>query len=170
MADVVDAATRSRMMAGIKGKNTSPELVIRRHLHRRGFRFKLHPRTLPGKPDIILPRYKAAILVHGCFWHRHCGCRYATSPKTRPDFWEAKFASNIRRDADNEAKLRDAGWRIARVWECAVRRDPEAVTHQLSVWLPTQSPVIDIGAKDGLTVVNTVEHFHGAETQIPILP
>jgi DNA mismatch endonuclease (patch repair protein) len=143
MADVVDKATRSRMMSGIKGKNTKPEMVVRQALHRAGFRFRIHARGLPGKPDLLLPKWQAAILVHGCFWHRHEGCRFTTTPATRPGFWSEKFAANVIRDQRAQAALADAGWRVATVWECALRRDPAGTTGQLAQWLTS-----------GLTSVN----------------
>ncbi|WP_340587303.1 DNA mismatch endonuclease Vsr [Erythrobacter alti] len=121
MTDIVDPATRSRMMSGIRGKNTKPEVRLRRLLHAEGFRFRVHDKHLPGKPDIVLPKWKAAIQVHGCFWHRHEGCRFATTPATRQDFWEEKFAGNVARDRRNLELLQDAGWRTAIVWECAIR-------------------------------------------------
>ena len=95
MTDIVDRQTRSRMMAGIKGKNTKPELALRRALHARGFRYRLHSKNVHGRPDLVLPKHCAVVLVHGCFWHRHPGCRYATNPKTRAEFWEVKFAANV---------------------------------------------------------------------------
>ncbi|MDX2261284.1 MAG: DNA mismatch endonuclease Vsr [Gemmatimonadales bacterium] len=118
MTDIVDRATRSRMMAGIRGKNTNPERIVRSHLHRAGFRFRLHPVDLPGRPDIVLPRWGVVILVHGCFWHRHHGCRYAATPKTNREFWVSKFRANVARDASNIAALRRLGWRVIVVWEC----------------------------------------------------
>lgn len=137
---MVDANTRSRMMAGIKGKNTTPEIRLRKALHRAGFRFRLHAARLPGRPDIILPRYRAAIFVHGCFWHRHEGCKNATSPKSNAAFWEVKFARNVERDACNMAKLLGAGWRVGIVWECAVRqRGEQTVAAELATWLRRQS-------------------------------
>lgn len=139
MADVVDKATRSRMMSGIKGKNTKPEMVVRQGLHRAGYRFRLHARGLPGKPDLILPKWRAAIFVHGCFWHRHPGCRFATTPATRPDFWSEKFRQNVLRDQRNQAALRDQGWRVATVWECDLRLGTEIVD-KLAVWLRESSP------------------------------
>lgn len=146
MADVVDANTRSRMMAGIKGKNTTPEIRLRKALHRAGFRFRLHDPSLPGKPDIILPRYRAAIFVHGCFWHRHAGCKNATSPKTNAIFWEEKFTRNVERDASNVAKLHDIGWRVSIVWECAVRRNGEqAIVGELDHWLKNGLKPLDPG-------------------------
>lgn len=120
MTDVVDVATRSRMMAGIQGKNTKPEILIRKALHARGFRFRLHVKDLPGKPDLVLPKYRALIFVHGCFWHGH-GCRYFKLPQTRPEFWLEKIGKNQRRDSLQEEALIAMGWRVLVVWECAVR-------------------------------------------------
>lgn len=118
MADIVDKATRSRMMAGIAGKDTRPEVAVRRSLHAAGFRFRLHRRNLPGRPDIVLPKYRTVVFVHGCFWHRHPGCRFATTPGTRRQFWTRKFQENVSRDRRQLAELRRAGWRVAVVWEC----------------------------------------------------
>lgn len=133
--DVVDTRTRSRMMAGIRSRDTKPEMVLRRGLHGRGFRFRLHERKLPGSPDLVLPRWKAAIFVHGCFWHRHPGCRYATTPATRPEFWQAKFDANVARDLRTVAALEDEGWRVEIVWECELKRDAEARLDALTQWL-----------------------------------
>lgn len=120
MADIVDRATRSRMMAGIGGKNTAPELAVRRFLQRAGFRFRLHRRDLPGRPDIVLAKYGAAVLVHGCFWHRHPSCRFATTPANNREFWQAKFAQNIARDRRNLRELRQLGWTPLVIWECEI--------------------------------------------------
>lgn len=139
MADIVDKATRSRMMAGIGGKNTKPEMVLRRSLHARGFRYRLHVASLPGKPDIVLPKHRAVILVHGCFWHRHPGCRFATTPSTRPDFWSEKFRQNVSRDQRNLAALRNLGWRVATVWECDLRLGSDAID-KLAAWLREDPP------------------------------
>jgi DNA mismatch endonuclease (patch repair protein) len=111
MTDVVDAITRSRMMSGIRGKNTKPEKLVRSLLHRQGFRFRLHVSNLPGKPDIVLPRYNAVIFVHGCFWHRHA-CRFFKWPQTRPDFWREKIARNCSNDLKSRRALKKEGWRI----------------------------------------------------------
>lgn len=139
MADVVDANTRSRMMAGIKGKNTTPEIRLRKALHRGGFRFRLHASKLPGKPDIVLPKYRTAIFVHGCFWHRHEGCRYASVPKSNAAFWEDKFVRNVERDSSNVANLIKAGWQVCIVWECAVRRRGEhAVGREVADWIRSE--------------------------------
>ena len=120
MTDIVDQATRSRMMSGIKGKNTKPELIIRKSLHAKGFRFRLHVRDLPGKPDLVFPKYGAVLFVNGCFWHGH-GCKYFKVPGTRTEFWFEKISSNRERDERNTALLITAGWRVFTVWECAVR-------------------------------------------------
>ncbi len=114
---------RSRNMAAIKSKNTKPELVVRRSLHAMGYRFRLHKRDLPGKPDIVLPKYKIALFVHGCFWHRHEGCKYSTIPKTRTEFWIEKFRNNVERDKLNQAKLISMGWTPLIVWECETKKN-----------------------------------------------
>lgn len=120
MADIVDRATRSRMMSGIGGKNTAPELIVRRFLHGRGLRFRLHHKNLPGRPDIVLPRHGVVVLVHGCFWHRHPGCRYTTTPGSNREFWVEKFRANVARDSRNLRDLRRLGWRPLVVWECSL--------------------------------------------------
>ncbi|MCA1925721.1 MAG: very short patch repair endonuclease [Thiobacillus sp.] len=137
MADVVDAATRSRMMSGIRGRNTKPEILVRSLLHREGFRFRLHARELPGKPDIVLPRYRAVIFVHGCFWHGH-DCHLYRLPATRPGFWQDKIDRNRASDRWARDTLLAAGWRVAVVWECALRgvgADVGQVAQRLAVWL-----------------------------------
>ncbi|WP_085598392.1 MULTISPECIES: very short patch repair endonuclease [unclassified Pseudomonas] len=138
--DIVDQATRSRMMAGIKGKDTRPELVVRRFLHAHGYRFRLHRRDLPGKPDIILPRLKVCIFVHGCFWHRHAGCRYAVLPKTRVDFWIEKLESNVDRDRKVLQELDRAGWRVFTVWECELKTPEVALPALLKCLRELDSP------------------------------
>lgn len=118
MADIVDAATRSRMMSGIRSRNTKPEKLVRSFLHRQGFRFRLHVRELPGKPDIVLPRYRAVVFVHGCFWHRHENCRHTTIPKSNTAFWLEKFANNVMHDISVKQQLEVAGWRVLTIWSC----------------------------------------------------
>lgn len=119
-------------MSRIKGRDTGPELRLRSLLHRAGFRFRLHAKDLPGKPDIVLPKYRTAIFVHGCFWHRHEGCRHATTPSTRADFWQDKFATNVNRDERNRTALEAAGWRVETIWECELKADPLGIVQRLS--------------------------------------
>lgn len=130
MADIVDATTRSRMMSGIRGKDTKPELIVRRGLHGMGFRFRLHGAKLPGRPDLVLPKYGAAILVHGCFWHAH-NCSLAKMPKTRPEFWREKLAGNQARDARQLGELQTLGFRTLVIWECAVRGPQDLLVYTL---------------------------------------
>lgn len=117
--DLVDLETRSRIMAAFGRKNTAPELRLRSAVHRLGLRFRLNDKNLPGIPDIVLPKYRTVIFVHGCFWHRH-GCSKTTAPKTRQDFWNAKFEANRARDARKESQLRELGWQVITVWECEI--------------------------------------------------
>lgn len=150
MADIVDKQTRSRMMAGIRGKDTKPELALRQALHARGFRFRLHAKNVHGRPDLVFPKHRAAIFVHGCFWHRHLGCRYTTTPSTRPQFWQAKFEANVARDSAVRATLLETGWRVAMVWECALRKTDQVQTTAgiLSTWLLSEREQIEIGEED----------------------
>jgi DNA mismatch endonuclease, patch repair protein len=120
MADVVSKDARSRMMSGIRGKHTKPEMIIRRGLHARGFRYLLHDRRLPGKPDLVFPRHRAVILVHGCFWHGH-DCHLFKWPQTRKGFWRKKIERNRELDAQGIVELRKLGWRVGIVWECAIK-------------------------------------------------
>lgn len=124
-------------MSGIRGKDTKPELALRRALHARGFRYRLHVKNIPGRPDLVFPKHGAVVLVHGCFWHRHKGCRYTTTPSTRPDFWQAKFETNMARDSAVCAALHKAKWRIATVWECALKKaaNVEVTADLLATWL-----------------------------------
>jgi len=147
MTDVVDQQTRSRMMAGIKGKNTKPEVALRRALHACGFRFRLHSSNVFGRPDLLFPKYRAVVFVHGCFWHRHIGCRYCSTPSTRTEFWQDKFAANITRDNRVRTQLRSDGWRIAVVWECQLRTpvDIDATAEVMARWLQSDQPEIEIG-------------------------
>ena len=121
MVDIVSPQKRSEMMAGIKGKNTKPELVVRRLLHAEGFRFRLHRKDLPGRPDIVLPRFKTAIFVNGCFWHGHGNCALYRPPLTRTEFWSEKISGNRARDARKLTELTDLGWQAVVVWECAIK-------------------------------------------------
>jgi len=150
MADIVDKKTRSRMMAGIKGKNTKPELVLRRALHARGFRFRLHGKGFPGRPDLVFPKHGAVIFVHGCFWHRHSNCRYTTNPSTRMEFWQGKFDANVARDSANKVALLSLGWRVATVWECALRTPAlaDAAVDATSSWLVSGELQLEIGQQE----------------------
>lgn len=138
MADITDAGTRSRMMRAIKGKNTLPELSVRHTLHAKGFRFRLHDKSLVGKPDLVLPKWKAVVFVHGCFWHQH-GCSNSKIPATRREFWSEKLQSNVRRDEQHLKQLLGEGWRVAVVWECSIRRELKfgdtGLFERLSMWL-----------------------------------
>lgn len=121
MVRVFTPAQRSNCMSRIRGKNTKPEILVRKELHARGFRFRLHNKKLPGSPDVVLPKYGVAIMVNGCFWHGHKGCRYATKPKSNVEFWEAKIARNRHRDEVAEAHLHALGWHVITIWECELR-------------------------------------------------
>jgi DNA mismatch endonuclease (patch repair protein) len=120
MIDVVDKVTRSRMMSGIQGKNTKPELLVRKYLHGRGLRFRLHAKELPGKPDLVFPKYKAVVFVHGCFWHGH-DCPLFKWPTSNALFWRNKIERNRAKDMEVLAALRKAGWRVMVIWECTLK-------------------------------------------------
>jgi DNA mismatch endonuclease (patch repair protein) len=123
MTDVHTRATRSYNMSRIKAKDTKPEMKVRRFLHSQGFRYKLHDKTLPGKPDLVLPRFKTVIFIHGCFWHGHESCRYFVVPKTKTDWWLAKIGGNKANDEKAVTQLQKDGWKIIIVWECDLRPD-----------------------------------------------
>jgi DNA mismatch endonuclease (patch repair protein) len=146
MADVVSAEKRSRMMAGIRGKDTKPEVLVRRALFAEGLRFRLHQSKLPGGPDIVLPSKKVAIFVHGCFWHCHAGCRLAKLPASNADFWRKKLDGNVQRDHKAIELLRSAGWRVLTVWECATR--DKSIAQSIGViinkWIDDDEPVGEI--------------------------
>lgn len=137
MADTVDRATRSRMMSGIRGTDTRGEILIRKGLHARGFRYRLNVRTLPGKPDIVLPRHRTVVFFNGCFWHRH-DCPLFRWPKTREEFWRDKLGRNHARDQRVYHQLTESGWRVGIVWECGLRaagNDPAALLDQIAEWV-----------------------------------
>lgn len=144
MAEKIAPEIRSRMMSGIRGKNTRPEVTVRSFLHRNGFRFRLHGVGLPGKPDVVLPRWNVVLFVHGCFWHGHIGCRYFKLPKTRAEFWRTKIDGNSQRDALAVNRLSEAGWRVAIIWECALRDDPARALEQLLLFIRSDQPLIEV--------------------------
>ena len=136
-------------MSRIRDRDTVPELIVRRIAHKLGFRFRLHRRDLPGCPDIVFPRYCAVIMVHGCFWHRHPGCKYASSPKSRVEYWKSKFQSNVVRDKRNEKALRDLRWRVMVIWECETK-DQKDVADRIETYLRQAN--CDVGeASDRIT-------------------
>jgi DNA mismatch endonuclease (patch repair protein) len=147
MIDIVDNATRSRMMAKIKGRNTKPELLIRSLLHKKGFRFRIHVKELPGKPDIVLPKFRAVIFVHGCFWHGHQNCHLFKLPATRTEFWEEKISRNQSNDSKSINLLLGNNWKVGVIWECSIRgttKDLGKVINLISEWLHGESPFIEI--------------------------
>ncbi|MCP5329821.1 MAG: DNA mismatch endonuclease Vsr [Pseudomonadales bacterium] len=146
MTDVVDSETRSRMMSGIRGKDTRPELEVRHQLHHLGFRYRLHDKKLPGRPDIVLKRYNAVIFIHGCFWHRH-NCRFFKWPKTRQEFWRQKINRNHENDIKALKNLQTMGWRVCIVWECSLKRisrDSLLVSETIARWLESNEPMLEI--------------------------
>ncbi|MFU7748045.1 very short patch repair endonuclease [Pseudomonas aeruginosa] len=137
MTDVVNTLIRSRMMSGIRGKDTKPEMLVRRVLFKAGYRFRLHRKDLPGVPDVVLPKWKVALFVHGCFWHMHQDCSKAKIPSTRTEFWRRKLEANVERDLRAQVALAEAGWRVVVVWECLTRdfQALEAFPDMLSAWI-----------------------------------
>lgn len=145
MVDIVDAATRSRMMSGIRGRNTKPEMLIRSLLHRQGFRFRLHAKELPGKPDMVFPRYRAVIFVHGCFWHGH-ECPLFKWPATRAEFWHDKIRKNRENDRRTIDSLLTEGWRVCVVWECSMRgtgKDIDGLLQRMAEWIRGSEPFME---------------------------
>lgn len=142
--DLVDPPVdprRSAIMRNVRGKDTSPEMIVRSALHRAGYRYRLHVKALPGRPDIVFAGRKVAVFVHGCFWHRHAGCRAASSPSTRTEFWNAKFERNVERDARNMSALSDAGWRTYVVWECETKGSKPTFWPRLEAFLQGSPPL-----------------------------
>lgn len=131
---------RSQIMRSVRGKNTTPEMKVRSALHRAGYRFRLHRKDLPGRPDIVLPALKAVVFVHGCFWHRHAACRAASSPSTRSDFWQDKFARNVERDRLAIDALTKAGWAVHLVWECETKGKAPTFWTGLETFLRERTP------------------------------
>lgn len=142
--DVMNTEKRSALMSRIRGKDTGPELLVRRGLWRAGFRYRLQVKELPGKPDLVLPKWRVTVFVHGCFWHRHNDCAYFRLPRTRPEFWAAKLQRNSERDASATSRLIQAGWRVAIVWECALRADTDKAGEILAAWITGDQGSIEI--------------------------
>lgn len=132
MADTISSTHRSWNMSRIRGRDTGPEVKLRSLLHRAGYRFRLHDRSLPGSPDIVLPKHRTVVFMHGCYWHRHEGCQNATTPSTRREFWQAKFDGNVARDSANRESLSELGWRAIVIWECELKKDPAGVLASIS--------------------------------------
>ncbi len=151
MADIVSSEKRSQMMAGIKGKNTNLEILIRTALHRKGFRYRIHCKNLPGKPDLVLHKYRAAIFIHGCFWHGH-SCHLFKWPSSKKEFWRKKITRNQELDKLALEKLTSAGWRVGVIWECAIRgktkRNFEFVIKETSTWI--LSDIVNFNLRDNL--------------------
>lgn len=131
MADTITKEKRSWNMSRIKGKDTSIEVKVRKYLFSQGYRYRKNVASLPGKPDIVLPKYKTAIFIHGCFWHRHPDCKYSYTPKTNHDFWDKKFAENIANDKRKQKLLEDAGWSVITLWECDIKKRFDATMEEL---------------------------------------
>lgn len=146
--DIVDPKIRSRMMSGIRSRNTKPEILLRKALHAMGYRYRLNVRLLPGSPDIVLPKWRVVIFVHGCFWHRHPDCKKATTPATNTDFWTKKFAANTKRDKTAIKELHNLGWRTAIVWECAIgsKIDVELIDGLAGFLSQTENKNVEFGA------------------------
>lgn len=148
MTDVVSPAVRSRMMSSIRGRDTKPEMTIRRGMHAMGYRYRLNDRSLPGRPDLVFPKYRAVIFVHGCFWHRH-DCHLFKWPGSRKEFWKDKLNKNAQRDKLNAEKLIQLGWRVAIVWECSIkgknRIAPNRLLDLCAKWLQSGGTTMELG-------------------------
>ena len=154
MTDIVNSRRRSELMAAIRTRDTAPELAVRRIAHRMGLRFRLHRKGLPGRPDLVFPRHGLVVFVHGCFWHRHEGCRYASTPKSRIAFWTEKFAANVARDARQQAALRALGWRVLVIWGCETRHKA-AVERRLATLITDEGSPAE---RESILSVAVVEH------------
>lgn len=147
MTDRISKERRSWNMSRIRSKDTAPEVRVRSFLHRAGYRFRLHDKSLPGSPDIVLRKHRTAIFVHGCYWHRHPGCKDASTPKTRVDFWQEKFRGNVLRDEKNTKSLEGLGWNVEIIWECQTKKDEtlrDCIDRILSKGNKKNSPVLKI--------------------------
>lgn len=150
MVDHLSEEKRSWNMSRIKSGNTKPERIVRSLLHRKGLRFRLHKKELPGKPDIVLPKHRTAIFIHGCFWHRHKGCKDATMPKSNISFWVKKLSGNAERDKRKYRELKKAGWQVIVIWECEVEKSPDTSVEKILRFLhqPSPVPIMLIAAED----------------------
>ena len=152
VVDTLTVEQRSALMARVRGVDTKPELFVRKALYARGYRYRLHVRGLPGRPDLVFRKRRTVVFVHGCFWHRH-GCKKTTHPKSRQDYWEAKFANNVARDKRNLAQLIDDGWRVFVVWECETEKD-EGLLDRLAAFLGSPSVATAASSDDGATAAS----------------
>ena len=144
-------------MSRIKSADTKPEILVRSLLHRMGYRFRLHRKDLPGRPDIVLPKFKTVVFVHGCYWHRHKNCKYAYTPKSRVEFWTKKFKDNVARDKRNARDLRDQGWVVIIIWECEVKNDPTATARELDRRLDNRSQQAIFSTISKSTLIRTAK-------------
>lgn len=166
MADIKTKEERSRNMAAIKGKDTKPEMIVRKYLFSRGLRFRIQVKKLPGNPDIVLPKYKAVIFVNGCFWHRHEGCKYFRLPQSNVEFWKDKIERNVLRDMRNEGELKAMGWHVFRIWECEIktnvkRRDKLEQLYYSIINLLSNFPSISQTEDPGLIVAEPISRYGG---------
>jgi len=160
MTDTLSKEARSALMSKVRSSDTKPEWILRCGLHRLGLRYNLKNNRLPGKPDLVFPKYRTAVFIHGCFWHRHPGCKHATTPKSNREFWEDKFSKNVQRDARNVEALQAQGWKVVVVWECQLIRNTvetveqvaQAIRGSLQAPSSSQYPRLDLDRKELLTV------------------
>ena len=159
MADKLSKQQRSKVMSAVRSRDTKPELQVRRLVHGMGYRYRLHGADLPGRPDLVFRPRRKVIFVHGCFWHRHEGCRYATTPATRSEFWQTKFAANVARDSSVRGALLDEGWRVATIWECALRKPDQVsvATDRLAEWLVAVGDTLELGENEASAQVREGE-------------
>ena len=162
MTDIVDSKRRSELMAGIRRRDTAPELAVRRIAHRMGLRFRLHRKDLPGRPDLVFPRHRLVVFIHGCFWHRHEGCRYASTPKSRIAFWMEKFAANVARDARQVAALRALRWRVLVIWECESRHNA-TVERRLATLITGDGATPELESALSVTVIELQASTRGMD-------
>jgi len=166
MVDKLTPEQRSWNMSRIRSKDTKPELIVRSLLHRMGFRFRVNRKDLPGTPDIVLPKYRTVIFVHGCFWHRHKGCKKATTPSSNIAIWQDKFAENVGRDRRNQRSLRKEGWKVIVLWACKVSADPAGVATRVARDLSNQPPEYPLPRKcEILKVAEAKLHYHLAHRE-----